>query len=1086
MVSDGSDGPLLGGRGPPEYRPPPVRSGPAEAEEGTGEDTAPSATEAPSDPPAAARDADLEELPPPGPGIEAADLPSHPSWSGDASSNTSKAGSDLATTKSGTTSLAGLPPPPGLPQPPAPEPGEPDQYRSPRGSAMALQAVLGVMMVVSAIAMAFMLVDYRLWSRVDSDPLSVRIAQLDGSTDRLNAMAMIQLVLIVLIVIGFMVWTRRLYRNVPVLERRHKAGWATWGWLVPFVNWVRPWQVLDDVWKATEPQRGTDGRASGWQTPRSSRLVNLWWGGLVIMSLVGLIAQGRDADVESAVSDRRTSALWFMVVDALQLVVAALGFLVVASLTHRQVTHAARPTQPDPAFGHRDTDLPKHDQRSPRTTGAFAVLTVVAIAAIPSGYFAVIDRDQDPPDASANETAGDEESSDDRAVAEQGEGEGVLTSDLEVGDCMNSPPEFDPLSEEMQVILAMETVPCTSPHDMEAVARTNHVAAPDAPYPGDDEVGLSGLAACRGPTDRYIGRPIFESGLGLSVLQPTADSWAIGDRSFVCMAHAIDDSSLESTVRDSGGIVPDGSNTVFSLTTGQCFDDSINPVVKIIDCDVAHDNEVYNVIVYPGSEDDPYPGSSRIEVFATQECSDAFDQSVDATLADALEFGWIMAPVMPELWAAGYRNVICTLWDRNLVPLNQSQVADGSPVSPVEEHSPAAEPSGDGSLGVVQVRAGAEIQIRSLNAISGDVAFLGVPNQRAVQQAINDYGQIKGFNVSMGRGLDDLCSFDGGQAAAQAIVADEQVIGVIGTSCSGAAFGASPLISEAGMVMVSGSNTSPFLTSDRRGNAGDDYNVGYYRTAHNDASQGAAMAQFVFEDLGFTTAAAIHDGDPYTNALAQAFAHTFEELGGEITGITAVDMRDTNMVPVLTEIAASSPEALFFPVFMPPGDLIAGQAPDVAGLEDIVLLAADGLLINSFLQSSQSEGMFLTGPDLRFDTNTNQSTGVSATEFLATYEADYGEAPTAPFWAHSYDATTMLLDAIDAASLVDGDTLVIDRAGVRGHLDGISDFEGIIGTINCDAFGDCGTQRITVIEHLDSGDLDASKANIVYEYAPTG
>ena len=118
---------------------------------------------------------------------------------------------------------------------------------------------------------------------------------------------------------------------------------------------------------------------------------------------------------------------------------------------------------------------------------------------------------------------------------------------------------------------------------------------------------------------------------------------------------------------------------------------------------------------------------------------------------------------------------------------------------------------GDGSLGTVTVESGAQVQIRSLNAISGDVAFLGVPNQRGIEAAVADYGDIKGFEVTSGEGLDDLCSAEGGQAAAQQIVADEQVVGVIGTSCSGAATAAAPLISDAGLVMISGSNTSPAL-----------------------------------------------------------------------------------------------------------------------------------------------------------------------------------------------------------------------------------------------------------------------------------
>ncbi|MDG2427188.1 MAG: hypothetical protein P8M16_02065, partial [Acidimicrobiales bacterium] len=45
---------------------------------------------------------------------------------------------------------------------------------------------------------------------------------------------------------------------------------------------------------------------------------------------------------------------------------------------------------------------------------------------------------------------------------------------------------------------------------------------------------------------------------------------------------------------------------------------------------------------------------------------------------------------------------------------------------------------------------------------------------------------------------------------------------------------------------------------------------------------------------------------------------------------------------------------------------------------------------------------------------------------------------------------------------------------------------GIIGLISCDAFGDCGSQKITVIGHGDSSDIPASNANVVYEYAPGG
>ncbi|MFT5564561.1 MAG: branched-chain amino acid transport system substrate-binding protein, partial [Myxococcota bacterium] len=204
------------------------------------------------------------------------------------------------------------------------------------------------------------------------------------------------------------------------------------------------------------------------------------------------------------------------------------------------------------------------------------------------------------------------------------------------------------------------------------------------------------------------------------------------------------------------------------------------------------------------------------------------------------------------------------------------ETSSGDPSA--DDATPADEMTTDASaLGEVVIPAGEKIQIRSLEAISGDVAFLGVPNQRGTELAIADFGAIEGFEVDLGTPLDDLCDSAGGQAAAQTIVSDEQVVGVIGTSCSGAAVAAMPLISQAGLVMISASNTSPSLTSDLAGNAGSDYQPGYFRTAHNDLFQGRAVAEFVFTEKGLQTAAAIHDGDPYTQGLAQAFADAFTE-----------------------------------------------------------------------------------------------------------------------------------------------------------------------------------------------------------------
>jgi branched-chain amino acid transport system substrate-binding protein len=386
------------------------------------------------------------------------------------------------------------------------------------------------------------------------------------------------------------------------------------------------------------------------------------------------------------------------------------------------------------------------------------------------------------------------------------------------------------------------------------------------------------------------------------------------------------------------------------------------------------------------------------------------------------------------------------------------------------------------ALGTVTIGDGEAIQIRSLNAISGDTATLGIPNQNAVQMAIADYGPIKDHEVDMGTGLDDLCSNEGGQAAAQTIVADEQVLGVIGTSCSGAATAASPLISDAGMSMISPSNTSPALTSDLKGTAGTDYHPGYYRIAHNDLFQGQAVAEFVFNELGLTTAAAIHDGDPYTQGLAQAFSDAFEGLGGTMTGFTAVNKGDTDMSGVLTEVAAGSPEAVYFPIFPPEGNFIAQQVGGVEGLADTTLLAADGMLVENFLEIPESEGIYFSGPSLQFGENANDVTSVSATDFLATYEEEFGEAPTAAFWAHAYDSTILLLSAIDEVAVDNGDgTLTVGRQALRDAITAKT-FNGLTGLVACDEFGDCGAQEIQIVSHPDSSVTDSTQEEVVYQF----
>ena len=387
-----------------------------------------------------------------------------------------------------------------------------------------------------------------------------------------------------------------------------------------------------------------------------------------------------------------------------------------------------------------------------------------------------------------------------------------------------------------------------------------------------------------------------------------------------------------------------------------------------------------------------------------------------------------------------------------------------------------------GRLGAVELAPGDAIQIRSMHVLTG-LGELGVPSHRGVVLALADYGPIKGHDVSMAAGLDSLCTEEGGRAAANTVTGDPRIVGVIGPSCSVAAAAASPILSAAGLVMVASSTTSPSLTSDFRGNAGSNYHPGYYRTASNDLYEARAVAQFAYNELRLRSMAAIHDGDPYTSGLTGAFATTFEELGGSVD-IATVSRGDTDMVPVLTQIAAGSPDGIFFPLFQKEGAAIVRQLGQIAGLEDVTLVGGAALLTPEFLAIPESEGIYFPGPELSFGDNTNEATGKSGDTLIADYRERYGETPTSAYLAHAYDAATILLRAIEEVAVVDGDTLYIDRARLREALTATTGFRGILGVISCDEFGDCGTGRLHISHHTDPSVTDIAELPVVHRFAP--
>jgi branched-chain amino acid transport system substrate-binding protein len=369
--------------------------------------------------------------------------------------------------------------------------------------------------------------------------------------------------------------------------------------------------------------------------------------------------------------------------------------------------------------------------------------------------------------------------------------------------------------------------------------------------------------------------------------------------------------------------------------------------------------------------------------------------------------------------------------------------------------APAFTPPTD-ALGVVTIPSGEPIHIAYWGVLSGADATLGEDSKRGVEIAIDDKGgKLLGRDIRLTT-EDGLCTPEGGATAAQKLAADTTLVGLIGSSCSDETVGGIKTLNDAGLTTISPSNTRPALTFPDR----DATYAGYLRTAHSDAFQGKAVAEFVFNELKVKTAATIHDGSAYAEALQQVFADEYKKLGGTITVQEAVSKGQTDMKPVLTAVAATKPEVIYYPIFVAEGGFITAQAREVPGLENVALIGSDGMFSADMLKGAgpAAEGMYLSSPDF-----TAFQAGYQ--DFLTKHTAKYGGSPLSVFHAHAYDATNILFSALEKVAVTAPDgTIYVPKKALRDAIYATKDHKGLTGTLSCGQYGDCGAPIIAVYQ----------------------
>lgn len=314
------------------------------------------------------------------------------------------------------------------------------------------------------------------------------------------------------------------------------------------------------------------------------------------------------------------------------------------------------------------------------------------------------------------------------------------------------------------------------------------------------------------------------------------------------------------------------------------------------------------------------------------------------------------------------------------------------------------------ACGLAAGGAAQEIKVGSVAAVTGPVAEVAagiVVGRNLAAQHVNDQGGLldgAAYRLVLG---DDQCDPKASVDAATKVVHVEQVVAIIGGTCSGGTNAMAQSVTiPAGVVSVSDSATAPSITELKDNDL-------VFRVAPSDAYQGRVLAGLAM-DRGLTKLALTFANDDYNAGLAAAFEASFKELGGEIT---ASQMHEPNKASYRSELAtlASQPvDALaLFAYYGGSGITIIRNSLE-NGLFD-TFLAADGMADTSVITQIGAD----TLRDHLFITLPGADTANASYQAFATALEQAGGDPAGPFVANGYDATFLIALAIEQAGAAD-------------------------------------------------------------------
>src|SRR3990172_7012787 len=361
-----------------------------------------------------------------------------------------------------------------------------------------------------------------------------------------------------------------------------------------------------------------------------------------------------------------------------------------------------------------------------------------------------------------------------------------------------------------------------------------------------------------------------------------------------------------------------------------------------------------------------------------------------------------------------------------------------------------------------------KIKIAVQAPLSGEQAALGEHIKLGAQLAVEETS--KAFKA-LGYDLilvpyDDQAKPEVGVANARNVVADPDVLVLVGHFNSGVALPASEVYKDAMLVMISPANTATEITDRGYPNVN--------RVCGRDDVQGPVGARFAAQDLKLKSVYIIHDKTLYGQGVADNFRGEAKKLGMNVLGYDGTEER-ANFSPMIIPMKAKNPALVYFGGIYHQGGLLLKQmrekgvkakfmGPD--GLDSAEMVKIAGTSVTGSYYTS------VAGPPDAYP-----ETAAFAKKFKARFGKDIES-----FGMYGYDAALVGIKAVEQ-TVQSGGGKKPSRAEVSAAVRNIKNFKGVTGAIAFDNKGDPVKAKYFVLQ-FDKQSYPGKVVKVIEQQAP--